>query len=56
MAGALGIKGAAFADAFAASLRFLTASAAIAAVQQVEPKQGKNVAETVHLLFKMTLV
>jgi hypothetical protein len=30
--------------------------ASIAAVQQAEPKHWMNVAETVHLLFKMTSI
>jgi hypothetical protein len=37
-------------------LHFKRGSHTIAAEQQEEPKHGENVAETIHLLFKMTSV
>jgi len=38
------------------ALIFQAVPRAIAAMQQVEPKHGMDVAETVHPLFKMTTI
>jgi hypothetical protein len=56
MARALGMKGEAIARGFGRSACFSAGPEIIAAMQHAEPKRGLNVAETVHLLFKMTSV
>ena len=50
------MKSLTIARAFTPSPCFQRVPGAIAAMQQAEPKHGENVAETVHLLFKMTSV
>ena len=50
------MKSLTIASAFPPSPCFQRVPAAIAAMQQAEPKHAENVAETVHLLFKMTSV
>jgi hypothetical protein len=56
MTGVLGMKGGTFAGAFGGNVRFSKGSTRHRGPAAQEPKQGKNVAENVHLLFKMTTV
>jgi len=56
MIAALGMKAAPFAGAFGANACFSRHLRMRRRDAREEPKQGKNVAEIVHLLFKMTFV